>query len=158
MIVGDVYHGTLAQNIQSIRRTGLSPRRGAWTTNFHSDAVELVYAVHENRKGRLIAIITGQIAKSGLVRFSNDYQFDDFRNDLAEHGAIIVVKATTFCCSENPSTRGHPAGVEPGDWYSRQPVGIEDIQRIMVGQEMLDWLNPHEMDFACRFREVLRVG
>jgi hypothetical protein len=155
---GNLYHGTLAENIQSIRNTGLLPRKGLWTANFHVNAPELVYAVDESRRGRLIAIITGQIAKTGLVRFSDQYDFDHFNNDLARYGAVVVITAAMFRSCLSFSERGHPEGVEPGDWYSREPVGVENILEIIAGQEMIGWLKPHPIDFECRFREILRAG
>jgi RNA:NAD 2'-phosphotransferase (TPT1/KptA family) len=66
-----LYHGTLARNLPSIRALGLLPQKGSWTATFYKDASDLLYAVDEDRKGRLIAIITGQIACAGLVRVSD---------------------------------------------------------------------------------------
>jgi hypothetical protein len=164
-----LYHGTLAQNIQSIRDKGLLPRNGLWTEVFHKNAVDLVYAVDEgrDRRPRIILAIIGQMAKSGLVQWTDDYQIVDFNNDLTAHGAVVVIKAASFCRyppkSEilghpraKPVVR-HPPGTEPGDWYSRDPVSIQAIEGVMIGKEMLDWLGPiNDTDFTCRYREVLR--
>jgi RNA:NAD 2'-phosphotransferase (TPT1/KptA family) len=66
-----LYHGTLARNLPSIRVHGLLPQKGSWTATFYKDAPDLVYAVDEERKGRLLAIITGQLARAGLVNLSD---------------------------------------------------------------------------------------
>jgi hypothetical protein len=153
-----LYHGTLAQNLQSIREQGLLPRRGLWTESFHESAVKLVYAVEEDRKARIIPAIAGQMAKHGLVRWSDDYQFGDFCEDLTKHGAIVAINAISFSCyPPNIFRSGHPAGTEPGDCYSREPVGVDAIEGVMTGQEMLDWLRPiADEDFKYRYREILR--
>jgi hypothetical protein len=156
--MNELYHGTLAQNIESIRKIGLLPRRGSWTAGFHSNASELVYAVDESRRGRIIVAITGQMAKADLVRWSDDYQINHFNNDLAKHGAVVVIRTATFRSYPGSFESGHPPGTEPGDWYSCQSVGVEEIQGIMIGQEMLSWLQPHEMDFAYRYSEILRTS
>ena len=91
-----LYHGTLRRNVPSIRDTGLRPQRGAWAARFHPDAAALVYAVDDEHRSSAILAIAGQMAKAGLIQESEKYSFDDFKNDLIEHGAVIVVKATTF--------------------------------------------------------------
>jgi len=75
--------------------------------------------------------------------------FDDFKNDLIEHGAVIVVKATTFRGHPWSFESGHPTGAEPGNWYSSEPVSVESE---MIGKEMLAWLKPSEQDFIYRYR------
>jgi len=154
--MNELYHGTLARNLPAIRKAGLLAQKGSWTVDFHSEAAELVYAVDESRRGRVIVAITGQMAKSGLVQWSENYQFDHFNADLTKHGAVVVVSAVSFSSYSAQFEQGHPPGAEPGDWYSRQSVSLNDIQRIMIGHEMLDWLKPDEMDFAYRFRDILR--
>jgi hypothetical protein len=153
-----LYHGTLARNVQSIRTTGLLPRKGLWTAGFHSDAAELVFAVDENHQHRLILAITGQMAKADLARWTESYQFGHFNDDLIKHGAVVIVGAEKF--SPYPPGRfetGHPLGTEPGDWYSRRPISIDDIQEIMTEQAMLDWLKPSVTEFVHSYREVLRT-
>lgn len=92
----DLYHGTLARNVPSIRKLGLLPQRGSWTSGFRPEASKLVYAVDDQHRGRLVTYITGQISKSNLVDFFDDYQFDDFKQDLIKLGAIVVIKTTRF--------------------------------------------------------------
>jgi RNA:NAD 2'-phosphotransferase (TPT1/KptA family) len=91
-----LYHGTLRRNVPSIRETGLQPQRGLWAARFHPNAAALVYAVDDEHRSAAILAVAGQMAKAGLVRVSESYLFDDFKNDLIEHGAILVVKACTF--------------------------------------------------------------
>ena len=150
-----LYHGTLTRNITSIRAHGLVPQKGSLTRAFYSDAPDLLYAVDGDRKARLIAIVTGQLARSGIVRLSDGYTFGDFKNDLSTHGAVVVFATATFSCCEPFSELKHPSSVEQGDWYSTKPVSIADIHQIMTGREMVDWLNPHEVDFNCRHRCIL---
>ena len=153
-----LYHGTLARNLPSIRVHGLLPQKGSWTATFYKDAPDLVYAVDEERKGRLLAIITGQLARAGLVNLSDTYTFDDFKNDLAAHGAVIEFAAESFSCYETFSELTHPPSVEQGDWYSSEPVSADRIEQIVTGQEMVEWLKPHPVDFSCRYREILERG
>jgi hypothetical protein len=150
-----LYHGTLAQNLSSIRAYGLLPQRGSWTDAFYPDAPALLYAVDEDHKGRLMAIITGQIARAGLVRVSDAYAFEDFKRDLGVHGAVIVFTSTTFSSYETSSDLKRPPSVEQGDWYSSGPIASDQIERIITGQAMVDWLNPHPVDFSCRYLDIL---
>jgi hypothetical protein len=150
-----LYHGTLARSVPSIRAHGLVPQKGSWTKAFYNDAPDLLYAVDEGRKARLIAIITGQLARSGIVRLSDGYTFDEFKDDLGNHGAVVVFATETFSCREPSSELKHPPSVEEGDWYSTEPVSNADIDQIMTGRAMLEWLHPHPVDFEYRYRGIL---
>jgi hypothetical protein len=145
-----LYHGTLRRNVPSIRGTGLQPQRGAWAARFHPNAADLVYAVDDEYRSSAILAIAGQMAKAGLVQRSENYPFDDFKNDLIEHGAVIAVNATTFCHYPWSLAPGHPTGAEPGNWYSSEPVSVEGE---MIGEGMLAWLKPSEQDFNLRYRD-----
>lgn len=131
-----LYHGTLLRNLPSIRNAGLQPQRGVWVACFHPFATRLVYAVDNEHKSAALLAITGQMAKANLVQRSENYSFDDFKKDLIEHGAIIVVKATTFRGHPWSFESGHLTGAEPGNWYSSEPVSVESE---MIGKEMLAW-------------------
>jgi hypothetical protein len=133
----------------------LVPQNGSWTTAFYDEAPDLLYAVDEGLKARLIAIITEQLARSGIVCLSDAYTFDDFNNDLSNHGAVIAFATETFSCCEPFSELNYPSSVEQGDWYSTEPVSSADIDQIMTGRAMIDWLNPRAMDFE-RYRCILR--
>jgi hypothetical protein len=154
----NLYHGTLVQNSETIKEQGLLPRSGSVTTDYHDNAVGLVYAVDESRKGSLIRIIIQQMINSCLIQWVDDYQFDDFKRDMREHGMILVLKADCFCfCPNDVEALSRPSkcpkGVEPGDWYSYERVTPEAE---MKGQEMLDWLEITELSFTHDYRELLR--
>jgi hypothetical protein len=151
-----LYHSTLARNVPSIRKLGLLPQRGLWTADYHSKAEALVYATNESHRGKLATIMAGQLAKAGFVQWSEKYQFDHFKNDLFEHCAIIILKVDKLHCYPDRFEAGHPDGTEPGDWYSRQVISVEEILGVLTGQELLDWLEPSEPDFTYRLRDVLR--
>jgi hypothetical protein len=151
-----LYHGTLARNVSSIRTYGLLPQNGSWTAAFYPDAPDLVYAVNEDHQGRLMAIISGQIARAGLVQVSDAYSFEDFKRDLGVHGAAIVFTSATFSCYETFSDLKHPPSVEQGDCYSSVPVAADQIETIITGQDMVEGLKPHEVDFSCRYLGILR--
>jgi hypothetical protein len=146
-----LYHGTLRRNVPSIRATGLQPQRGAWAGRFHHDAADLVYAVDDQHPASALLAIVGQMTKAGLAQRSENYSFDDFRNDLIEHGTVLVVKDTTF--RHHPwtfETSGHPMGTEQGNWYSSEPVSIESE---VIGKDMLALLKPNEQEFILgRYR------
>jgi hypothetical protein len=154
-VMQKLYHGTLAQNLPSIREQGLMPQAGSWTAAFYEKAPNLVYAVDEDRKGRLIAIITGQIARAGLVHLPDTYTFENFKHDFAGHGAVIKFTSATFSCYEPFSELKHPPSVEQGDWYSSEPVSADHIEQIITGTEMVEWLKPHPVDFSGRYHEIL---
>jgi hypothetical protein len=145
-----LYHGTLRQNLPYIRDRGLLPQRGPWTGNFHVNPADLVFAVDDEHNSAAILAIAGQMAKAGLVQCGKNYSFEAFKNDLIEHGAVIVVRATTFRHYPWSFEPGHPIGAEPGNWYSSDPVNVESE---MIGREMLAWLKPHEQDFSLRYRD-----
>jgi hypothetical protein len=153
-----LYHGTLARNVPSIRKAGLLPQKGLWTADYHSEAEALVYATSENHRGKLTTIMAGQLAKAGFVHWSEQYEFDHFKNDLISHCAIIIVKVDRFRCYPDHFEAGHPSGTEPGDWYSREVISTEEIQGVLTGQKLLDWLKPSAPDFTYRLRDVLRSG
>jgi hypothetical protein len=89
-------------------------------------------------------LVTNNAATSPTINQSN------FKNDLIEHGAVIVVKATTFRGHPWSFESGHPnLEREPGNWYSSEPVSVESE---MIGKEMLAWLKPSEQDFIIRYR------
>jgi hypothetical protein len=146
-----LYHGTLRRNVPSIRATGLQPQRGSWAARFHRNAADLVYAVDDQHPASALLAIVGQMTKAGLAQWSENYSFDDFKNHLIEHGAVLVVKATTF--RHHPwtfETSGHPIGAEQGNWYSSEPVSIESE---MIGKDMLALLKPNEQEFILgRYR------
>jgi hypothetical protein len=144
-----LYHGTLLRNVPSIRDSGLQPQRGSWATRFHPDAAALVYAVDEEHKSRAMLAVGGQVARVGLIQRSENYSFEVFKNDLVQHGAVIVVKAAPFRRYPGFFESGHPIGAEPFDWYSSEPVRVESE---VVGEAMLAWLAPSEEDFVYRFR------
>jgi hypothetical protein len=150
-LMDKLYHGTLAQNLPSIREQGLLPKNGPLTASYHgNDAANLVFAIEENRKGLLVKIMIQQIIKAGLVSVSDVYHFDDFKRDFITHGALVIVNKNLFNCygfTDDPHE--HPVGVERGDRYSRDPVRIEGE---MVGQEMLDWLHIIETNFDDDYR------
>jgi hypothetical protein len=148
-----LYHGTLRRNLPSIRDNGLQPQRGAWAARFQPNATTLVYAVDDEHRSAAILAIGGQMAKAGLIQVSKSYSFDDFKNDLIEHGAVIVVKATTFRGHPWSSHTVHSTGAEPGNWYSSEPVSVESE---IVGEEMLTWLKPSEQDFINGWRDHLQ--
>jgi hypothetical protein len=155
-----LYHGTLAQNVPSIQKSGLLPQKGGWSGRFHADAVDLVYAIDETegRTKRVALAIIGQMLKVGFVQWTDDYQLENLKADLAEHGAVVVVQSASFISYppyvEQP---GHPIGAEPGDWYSRDTVSVEGIARIITGQELLEWLSPEpsEFEFEYTYRRIL---
>ena len=152
----ELYHGTLAQNVPSIKKLGLLPQKGRWASGFRQNAAKLVYAVDSERRGRLVTYITGQIAKCNRVQCSDHYRFDDFKEDLIELGAIVIIKTARFTQYPSHYLNAHQSGPEPGDWYSHEPVSAEEIQTIVAGSDILDWLRPSEPDFTYRLRDVLR--
>ena len=75
---------------------------------------------------------------------------------LSNHGAVVVFASATFSCREPFSELKHPSSVEEGDWYSTEPVSSADIDQIITGQVVVDWLDPHAMDFEYCYRCILR--
>jgi hypothetical protein len=145
-----LYHGTLTKNLASIRAQGLVPKIGSTTAGYHKNAVDLVYAVDEGRKARLVNIITQQLMNSCLIRWSPDYQFDDFKSDLIGSDKFTFYPGVIFHPLQ-PSE--HPPGAEPGDWYSCEPVKIEGE---IVGDEMLGWFELTESNFTHDYQALLR--
>jgi hypothetical protein len=145
-----LFHGTLAQHVPSIQKSGLLPQKGGWSGRFYEDAVDLVYAVDETkgRTKRVVLAIIGQMLKVGLIQWTEDYELKNLKVDLAEYGAVVVVQSASFIpyppYIEQP---GHPIGAEPGDWYSHETIGVEDVTGVITGPELLEWLNPEPSEF-----------
>jgi hypothetical protein len=70
--------------------------------------------------------------------------------------AHAYMRGNTLKFYEWLSELKHPPSVEVGDWYSSEGVSPENIERIIIGREMVDWLKPHEVDFRCRYRGILQ--
>jgi hypothetical protein len=149
-----LYHGTLRRNLSSIMEKGLLPQKGEWAGSYYKDASDLVYAIGRDRRGLLLPIITAQIARAGLVEWSEDYRFDQYKEDFASHGAIVLVKTTApfRICVEH----GNPPGAEQGDWYSTEPITIEHVEKTVVGSKLFNWINLSNEEFVYRLRGIIR--
>jgi hypothetical protein len=123
---------------------------------YHCDPVELVYAVSNPHSWRLIAAMIGQMVGKRLVDITDSYQFEDFRNDLLTHGAVIVFRSSTFIHRPDSCEGGHPRGAEKLDWYSREAVDPERFESVMTGRDMLRCLKLGKEDFTARRDELLR--
>ena len=149
-----LYHGTLRRNLSSIIEKGLLPQKGEWVGSYYKDAFDLVYATGQDRIGRLLPIITAQIAIAGLVEWSEDYRYEQYKEDFATHGAIVLVRPTApfLLCNED----GNPPGAEQGDWYSFELITVEHIEKTVVGSELFKWVNLSNEEFVYRLRGMIR--
>jgi hypothetical protein len=149
-----LYHGTLAKYIKAIRDRGLVPQRGELVKAYDVNAPDLVYAVDENRKGRLMMIIAQQMKIENLVPWSDSDSFTDFQADLSQHGAVLALESKCFILYSSDPTVAHPTGPEEGDWYSRKNIRADSITDMITGQRLLSWLKPHREDFKVRVRPI----
>jgi hypothetical protein len=131
--VNRLYHGTLVQNIPSIREQGVLPQNDLWTAEFYSSAPRHVYACRLGAKRTANSRYSQEHGTNALVQWSEDGTFDEFKDDLWIHGAVIVLRTTPFHCCHAPCKTSAPAGRRAGDWYSCDSVGIENIEGEIIG-------------------------
>jgi hypothetical protein len=66
---------------------------------------------------------------------------------------LVAINRNSWSRSPGARKAGHPSGAEPGNWYSAEPL---DVEREMIGNEMLAWLEASKQEFIFRYRDHMR--
>lgn len=134
-----LYHGTIRDNEDSIRRFGLIPRVGNFVDSYYDDDLEeLIFAADKATIKNAINAIGFHIAKK-LNKGRNELTLDDVR----KHGMLILIKSGEDRFTHRPRSDDlsdqddHPATVEPGDWYSGDRV---KPSLILTGNALIRYL------------------
>lgn len=141
-----LYHGTVIDNIDSIRKYGLLPSVGKFVKDaYESDIIgcdgnpddylkELVFATDKQQLDRAVTAITAQIGLK-LNKGFHDVTDDEF----IKHGMLAIIKDGDFVMERRPDSddrdwREYPHTVEPGDYYSDDYIGVDII---LTGNNMI---------------------
>jgi hypothetical protein len=142
-----LYHGTLIDNVPSIKRYGLLPSVGKFVKNAYDMSEydvdeenylkELVFATEKKQLGKAVVAITAQISYK-LNKGLHDVTDDEF----IKHGAIAVIKDGDDLMSYRTDTDNdsHPYTAEPGDYYSEDYIGVDYI---LTGNKMISLLEKY---------------
>ncbi len=143
-----LYHGTIIDNEDSIKRYGL---QGGWhgpvgnfVSNFYDDNEygepteedEIVFASDKSSLGKSLTAMVFHISK----KLNKDFQ-DVNDNDIRNHGLLVIIKNSDLSpySSQNPKWAYErlPRGVEEGDYFDSSMGG--DIY--LRGSALLRYLN-----------------
>jgi hypothetical protein len=140
-LCGSLFHGTLREHADSIRRRGLAPEVGDWVDGAYWEHVDagavepLVFACGPERISIAWRAIDHHVArKLGKAAAT--------RGDIARHGALVVIEAGDRDLFEHlpkgdAAARSRHPHVEPGDWYSDRRVRAAAV---LTGPAMLRML------------------
>jgi hypothetical protein len=145
-----LYHGTIIDNLESIRRFGLIPYRGGFVEEFYSDSEneeelpELVFAADKNTINKAINAMLFHIGKK-----LNKWTSEVTEEDIKAHGLLTIIRGDPYTGEANSSFKQrkednkydswkeHPSTVEPDDYYTEDVVPNVDI---LVGNKLLNFL------------------
>ena len=125
-----LYHGTIIQNIPSIKQNGLMPTIGEFVKNMYTGSVdgnvmdyleEILYATDKKQIEKAKTAITYQIAN----RLGKDYH-SVTNDEFEKYGALAVVKNGDdyfdFHSEDDQYYGNAPLGVETGDYYTKNKI------------------------------------
>jgi hypothetical protein len=144
-----LYHGTLIDNVPSIQKIGLMPTVGEFVKDAYdvsgygeeeeeqlmSDYLkELVFATDKQQLDKAATAITAQIAKK-LGKGFHDVTDGEFVN----YGAVVKIYDGESVLEHRPEGdenrySEYPYTVEPGDYYSHNFIGADEI---LTGTSMI---------------------
>jgi hypothetical protein len=123
LIEKTLYHGTVIDNLDSIRRGGLVGGVGDFVSSSYDELPEdelpeLVFAADKQGVNTAVTAMVHHVGKK-LNKSLHDVNDNDIRN----HGLLIVIKNGDKHAQHRPKDDEnyygqHPHTVEPGDYYS----------------------------------------
>jgi hypothetical protein len=148
-----LYHGTTVDNIKHIERYGLIPQRGDFVSNayggeydseedFENSIPELTFAADKKTLDSAVTAATHHIAKK------LDKGFHDVTDlDFIRYAAIIKIYDGDLEFNQRPANDDnyygqYPTSVEPGDYYSEEGSGADEI---LTGKPLLRLLKRYRL-------------
>jgi hypothetical protein len=137
-----LYHGTLKTYLPGIKKYGLLPKLGDFTRHFYDDdpdLEELVFAASRKDVRKALNSIIFNLKKNNI---------DPSPENIIKYGAIVVIKDVFDNFEHRPydyynDWNEYPRHVEPGDFYSREPV---EITYILQNKKLKDFLRRQGFD------------
>ena len=141
-----LYHGTIIDNVPSIEKYGLMPTVGKFVKDAYEDDIvgcggnpedylkDLVFATDKEQLDSAVTAITAQVSKK-LGKSFHDVTDEDF----IKYGALIKVYDGENYFQHRPEGDEnyygqHPHSVEPGNYYSEDYIGADEI---LTGHNMI---------------------
>jgi hypothetical protein len=140
-----LYHGTIINNVPSIEKYGLMPSVGEFVKDAYDMTgyeglnpddylKELVFATDKEQLDKAVTAITAQISKK-LNKSFHSVTDEEF----IHYGAIVKIYDGDSVLERRPPGDEnyygeYPHTVEPGDYYSSNYVGVDDI---LTGHRMI---------------------
>lgn len=140
-----LYHGTVVDNEDGIRRYGLTPRTGDFVRSAYGDDYknhfdgehDAVYFADKADLGKATTAMVTAIAKK-----LSKYESDVTDTDIIAYGLLCVVEDPDRTTPQrDEDEEGHPQFVEPRDYYSQQTVRPN---RIVKGQALVRLLKRYK--------------
>jgi hypothetical protein len=124
-----LYHGTLVDNLPSIKQHGLTPRVGAFTADIYgAKALPLVFAADAHQARSVYCSLVSSIFK----KINHKPNLEEF----LQHAVVLVIQSDKDKF-ERYSGKIRKGSLEPGDYYSTQPVKPDHI---LQGDKLHEWL------------------
>ena len=135
-------HGTLADNVGGIRRSGLLPSvgpntmaaYGEYAQEFGDDALKALYLASDKDPARALAAIRNQVGEKIGKQAS-----EVTPEDVEKYGALVVTRSKNGVMellddgiSMKAGSRvfdDAPIGAEPGDFYAKQALSATGVLR-----------------------------
>jgi pyrimidine deaminase RibD-like protein len=146
--VKELYHGTLATNVDSILANGLNPTVGEFTKSIYANkAKPLVFAADINGSRAVYCALASQIGR----KFN---KFPPSAADIARHGAILVISRDVGKFKQHNSTR-RQGSKEPSDYTSQETIHIDNV---LTGKDLLQWIKTHNADWDEMICPIDNIG
>ena len=118
-----LYHGTIIDNLDSIRHSGLVGSVGKFTSNAYDEIPEeelpeIVFAADKGHVKNALTAMTAQIGHK-----LNKTMHDVTDNDIRNHGLLVITKNGDEYATHRPEDDEnyygqYPPTVEPSDYYA----------------------------------------
>lgn len=141
-----LYHGTIVDNIESIRNNGLMPTIGEFVKQTYLGSVDgniddyleaVLYATDKKNIEKAFTAIVMQVA----LKLGKTGYYSVTTNDIRNHGALVILKNAEeefdFYSREDADmgNRNVPLGVERDDYFTTDAEILPDI--ILTGNKLV---------------------
>lgn len=151
-----LYHGTVIDNEESIRKIGLMPSVGDFIKQMYDEEESeideeensLVYAADKESLQKSLNAITAQVGKKLNKPFH-----DVTENDIRNHGLLAVIKSGDELMNKAPSREEYHTKygphlnyrfLEPEDWYTQDLVGVDYF---LKGSKLINFFKKYSLSF-----------
>lgn len=142
-----LWHGTVIDNVPSIKNIGLVPDVGDFTKDAYGSQIpekylkDLVFAADKHTLDKALSAMVGQIA----IKLKKDFH-DVTDQDIRVHGALLKIKngEEYFNKFDPYDIKQADAGpqVEPEDWYSDNYIGVDNI---ITGNKLISVMKSYNL-------------